>query len=180
MAEDRNGPLATGAMIVFIDESGVSQRPVVRRTWAVKAALRLGGAVVYGHFSAIGAIGYHPKRSRCGCFLSLCSRTIKKEDILGFLKSLRRHVHDRVVPGPGQSSGPPQQGGGGILRGSEEVAAGGMAAGVRAGTQPAGGCVANLDGGAGQFCADDLEICGNGCAAGLSVFAATKTCSGAS
>lgn len=98
MAEDKKGALATGALIVFIDESGFSQRPVVRRTWGRQGRTPvLVEQVVYGHFSAIGAIGYHPKRRQVRLFLSLCSRTIKKEDILGFLKSLRRHVHDRVV-----------------------------------------------------------------------------------
>jgi transposase len=85
-------------MIVFIDESGFSQRPVVRRTWGRRGDTPiLVERVVYGHFSAIGALGYHPKRRQVRLFLSLGSRTIKKEDIVKFLKYLRRHVRGRMV-----------------------------------------------------------------------------------
>ena len=85
-------------MIVFLDESGFSQRPAVRRTWS-----RKGGTpvmyehVTWSHFSAIGAIGYHPRRRQVRLFLSLSPRAIKSNDIVGFVRSLRRHVRDRVV-----------------------------------------------------------------------------------
>lgn len=85
-------------MIVFIDETGFSQRPVVRRTWGPKGKTPvLDELVVWGHFSAIGALGYHRRRKQVRLFVSLCKRTIKKEDVVEFLKSLRRHIRDRVV-----------------------------------------------------------------------------------
>lgn len=85
-------------MIVFLDESGFSQRPVVRRTWSRRGDTPiLREHVTWSHFSAIGALGYHPKRRQVRLFLSLRPKAIRGGDLLAFLRSLRRHVHDRVI-----------------------------------------------------------------------------------
>lgn len=98
VAEDKKGALRKGAMIVFLDESGFSQRPTVRRTWGRRGDTPvMYEHVTWNHFSAIGALGYHPKRRQVRLFLSLRPRAVKGGDLLMFLKSLRRHVHDRVV-----------------------------------------------------------------------------------
>jgi hypothetical protein len=85
-------------MIVFLDESGFSQRPTVRRTWGRKGQTPvLREHVTWNRFSAIGALGYHPQRGQVRLFLSLRPQAIRGEDIVGFLRSLRRHVRDPVI-----------------------------------------------------------------------------------
>ena len=83
-------------MIVFADESGFSQRPSVRRTWGPKGRTPvLYELVTWNRFSALGALGWHPQRRQVRLFLSLRPHTVKSEDVLDFLRSLRRHI-----PGP--------------------------------------------------------------------------------
>ncbi len=85
-------------MIVFVDESGFSQRPTVRRTWGRKGDTPvLREHVTWKRFSAMAAIGYHPRRGQTRLFLSLRPQAIRGEDIVSFLRSLRRHVRDPVI-----------------------------------------------------------------------------------
>ena len=85
-------------MIVFMDESGFSQRPSVRRTWGRKGQTPvLHEDVTWSRFSAMGAVGFHPGRKQMRLFLSLRPHAINSIEIIGFLKSLRRHIRDPVV-----------------------------------------------------------------------------------
>jgi len=85
-------------MIVFADESGFSQRPSVRRTWGPKGHTPvLREWVTWNRFSALGALGWHPLRRQVRLFLSLRTHTVKSDDVLEFLRSLRRHIHDPVI-----------------------------------------------------------------------------------
>lgn len=85
-------------MIVFADESGFSQRPSVRRTWALKGQTPvLRELVTWNRFSVIGALGWHRKRKQVRLFLSLRPHAIKADDIIVFLRSLRRHVRGKVI-----------------------------------------------------------------------------------
>ena len=85
-------------MIVFMDESGFSQRPSVRRTWSRKGQTPvLHEDVTWNRFSAMGAVGFHPGREQMRLFLSLRPHAINSTEIIGFLRSLRRHVRDPVV-----------------------------------------------------------------------------------
>lgn len=85
-------------MIVFMDESGFSQRPSVRRTWGRKGQTPiLREQVTWNRFSAMGALGWHPGRKQVRLFLSLRAHAVNSEEVIGFLRSLRRHVRDTVV-----------------------------------------------------------------------------------
>jgi len=85
-------------MIVFMDESGFSQRPSVRRTWGRKGKTPvLEEQVTWSRFSAMGAVGWHPRRQQVRLFLSLRPQAVKGEEIIGFLRSLRRHIRGQVV-----------------------------------------------------------------------------------
>jgi len=85
-------------MIVFMDESGFSQRPSVRRTWARKGQTPvLREDVTWNRFSAMGALGWHPGRKQMRLFLSLRPNAINSDEVIGFLRSLRRHVRDPVL-----------------------------------------------------------------------------------
>lgn len=85
-------------MIVFADESGFSQRPSVRRTWGRKGQTPvLHELVTWNRFSVIGALGWHRRRQQVRLFLSLRPHAIKGDDIVTFLRSLRRHVRGKVI-----------------------------------------------------------------------------------
>jgi len=98
VAGDKKGALRTGATVVFADESGFSQRPSVRRTWGRKGQTPvLHEHVTWSRFSAMGALGWHPRRRQVRLFLSLRPHAINGEEVVGFLKSLRRHIRGRVI-----------------------------------------------------------------------------------
>lgn len=98
LAPDKKGAQRSGAAIVFVDESGFSERPSVRRTWSPKGqtpVLRL--PFNWKRLSAIGALATDPAGQRVRAFLSLRSGAVNSEVIMEFLASLRRHVRGKVV-----------------------------------------------------------------------------------
>lgn len=85
-------------MIVFMDESGFSLRPSIRRTWAPRGQTPIVREQFnWKRLSAMGALGWHPKGARIRLFLSLRSGAVRGETVLGFLRSLRRHIRGLVV-----------------------------------------------------------------------------------
>ena len=79
-------------MIVFVDESGLSERPTRVRTWAPKGKT----PVIRFHFnwthiSAIAAL------TRTGCMFRLHKGSIKKEQHVDFLKALRAHLRQPLL-----------------------------------------------------------------------------------
>ena len=98
MAGGKKGALRHGALIVFADESGFSQRPSVHRTWARKGHTPvLRERVTWNRFSALGALGWHPCTRPVRLFLSLRPHAVNGETVVGFLRSLRRHVRGQVI-----------------------------------------------------------------------------------
>jgi transposase len=84
--------------VIFIDETGFSQRPSVRRTFAPRGRT----PVFKEHFnwkrlSAIGAIAWQPQKAHTRLFLSVHDGSIKTPQIVEFLRNLRRHVRGPVV-----------------------------------------------------------------------------------
>jgi transposase len=76
-----------GRLIVFVDESGLSERPTRVRTWAPKGRT----PVIQFHFnwthvSAIAGL------TRTNCLFRLHEGSIKKEEIVEFLKALNAHL----------------------------------------------------------------------------------------
>jgi DDE superfamily endonuclease len=98
MASHPKKGLQTGSRIAFLDESGISERPTVRRTWAPRG--RTPVIVSTGSWSirsVIGAIvcnatGEHPK-----FYLGIVAGAVHKEDDARFLKQLRRHERGRLL-----------------------------------------------------------------------------------
>lgn len=81
-----------GRLILFIDESGLSERPTRVRTWAPKGHT----PVIEFHFdwthvSAIAAL------SPTGCVFRLHEGSIKKEQLVEFLKALRAHFSQPLL-----------------------------------------------------------------------------------
>lgn len=76
-----------GRLIVFIDESGLSQRPTRVRTWAPKGQT----PVIQFHFnwdqlSVIAGL------TRSNCLFRLHEGSIKQEQIIAFLQALKAHL----------------------------------------------------------------------------------------
>ena len=79
-------------LILFIDESGLSQRPTRVRTWALKGH----SPVVQFHFNwdHVSIIaGMH----LAGVTFRLHDGAIKKEEVLEFLKALKAHYRRRLL-----------------------------------------------------------------------------------
>ena len=98
LAPDKKGALKRGAWIVFLDESGFSQRPPVRATWAPRGQTPL----LIEHcnwkrLSAIGALAWRPSAAWTRLFLSMRKKSIQQPEVIEFLRSLRRHLRGPVV-----------------------------------------------------------------------------------
>lgn len=79
-------------MIVFVDESGISERPTRVRTWAPKGQT----PVIQFHFnwnhvSVIAGI------TRTNCMFRLHEGSIKKEEVVNFLKALKAHLKQPLL-----------------------------------------------------------------------------------
>jgi len=98
LAAPKKGAVRAGATVVFVEESGFSQRPSVRRIWAPRGQT----PVLREHFNwkrlaASGAIAWRPDQPRTRLFLSLRPGAIASEQVVAFLRQLRRHVRGKVV-----------------------------------------------------------------------------------
>lgn len=76
-----------GRLIVFIDESGISERPTRVRTWAPKGQT----PIIQFHFNWTH-ISVIAGLTRSNCMFRLHEGSIKKEEIVAFLKALREHL----------------------------------------------------------------------------------------
>ena len=98
MAAPKKGAQANGATVIFIDETGFSQRPNVRRTWGPQGQT----PVFKEHFnwqrlSALGAVAWRPGQAKTRLFLSPRPGSITTPEVVEFLRNLRRHVAGPVV-----------------------------------------------------------------------------------
>ena len=85
-------------MIVFLDETGFSQRPSLRRTWAPRGQTPVtDDHVNWQRLSAIGAIAWRPGHAHTRLFLSLHRGSITQAEICEFLRSLRRHIRGPII-----------------------------------------------------------------------------------
>lgn len=76
-----------GRLIVFIDESGISERPTRVRTWAPKGQTPIiQFHFNWNHVSVIAGL------TRTSCLFRLHEGSIKKEQVVEFLKALKAHL----------------------------------------------------------------------------------------
>ena len=76
-----------GRLIVFVDESGISERPTRVRTWAPKGQTPIiQFHFNWNHVSVIAGL------TRTNCLFRLHEGSIKKEEIVEFLKALKAHL----------------------------------------------------------------------------------------
>ena len=87
-----------GATLIFLDESGFSECPPVRRTWAPRGEtpVVISRGRSWERMAAIGALAYR-RGGRSRLFLRLHRGNVRSAQIVGFLKHLRRHVRGKVV-----------------------------------------------------------------------------------
>ena len=99
MAGCKKNAACRGAYIVFIDESGFSERPSVHRTWAPRGETPVLSHRFrnWKHLSAIGAMAYSPRGRRARFFLMLVEGAVRSPDMVRFLKLLHRHLPGPVI-----------------------------------------------------------------------------------
>jgi len=87
------------AWLVFEDESGLSQQPVVRRTWAPRGETPLlthtGGH--WKRLSIAGALAFRWDGRRSRFYFQTQPGTYKDVGLIGFLRQLKRHFRGRRI-----------------------------------------------------------------------------------
>jgi transposase len=84
--------------VIFIDETGFSQRPSLRRTWAPEGQTPVIKELFnWKRLSAIGAVAWRPGEAKTRLFLSPRPGSISTPEVVEFLRNLRRHVAGPVV-----------------------------------------------------------------------------------
>ena len=98
MAAHQKGAIERGGIFVFLDESGFSLKPNVRRTWAPRGQTPiLTHCFNWQRAHAIGALACHPDGSACEVLLYVQEHPINKETILAYLPALKEHLQQPVV-----------------------------------------------------------------------------------
>lgn len=100
MAGAKKNAARRGATIVFVDESGFSERPAVRRTWAPRGqtAVLTHRFRSWNNLSVIGALAYRARSSQHSrVFLMTHPGAVRSPQIVRFLRHLRRHIRGPVV-----------------------------------------------------------------------------------
>jgi transposase len=84
--------------LIFLDESGFSERPSVRRTWSPRGQTPIFiSPFNWKRLSAIASLITTPAARRVGLCLRLQPGTVKQPEVLAYLKVLKRHVRGRQV-----------------------------------------------------------------------------------
>jgi len=86
------------AWLIFQDESGVSERPPIRSTWAPKGKTPvLTHPYHWNKLSVGGALAYRWDGRRCRLLFRTLKGNFKAKDVIAFLKALKRHFRNRRV-----------------------------------------------------------------------------------
>jgi len=87
------------AWIVFVDESGVSERPPIYRTWAPRGQTPvLIHPYNWNKLSVAGALAYRWDGRRCRFLFKIIEDSFKAADFIDLIRRLRRHFRrDQVT-----------------------------------------------------------------------------------
>lgn len=87
------------AWLVFEDESGLSQQPVVRRTWAPRGETPVLKPVGrnWKRLSIAGALAYRWDGGRTRFFFQTRPGTFTDQPLIAFLRTLKRHFRGQPV-----------------------------------------------------------------------------------
>lgn len=100
LAEDQKKTQQLGAVLAFIDESGLLMAPLVRRTWAPRGQTPIlwQRGRHRGKVSIIAAVVTTPSGRPRGLFFRLhVDQNVTKTHVLAFLRQLRRDVQRPIV-----------------------------------------------------------------------------------
>lgn len=98
LAPDQKKARRTRSLLIFLDESGFSERPSVRRTWSPRGHTPILIAPFnWKRLSAIATLITTPSARQVGLCLRLKPGTVKQAEVLAYLKILKRHVRGRKV-----------------------------------------------------------------------------------
>lgn len=90
--------LRTRSLLGFLDETGFSDRPTVRKTWSKKGRTPViptaGG---WKNRTVIGTIVASPRGDRPRFFGSIRPSAVRTPDIIAYLKNLKRHLKGRKL-----------------------------------------------------------------------------------
>jgi len=93
MARAKTNARRKRAWIVFQDESGISERPPVRRTWAPRGETPvLIHAFNWKKMSISGAVAYRWDGRRARLYFQMLGGSYDAESLIRFLKDLKRHL----------------------------------------------------------------------------------------
>ena len=96
MAPGKKNARRRKAWIFFEDESGVSQRPSIRRTWAPKGETPvLIHAFNWSTISVCAALGFRWDGRHCQLFFQTRKGTYNAESLIAFLEDLKRHLRGK-------------------------------------------------------------------------------------
>lgn len=87
------------AWLVFEDESGISQHPVVRRTWAPRGhtPILTHTSANWKRLSVAGALAFRWDGRRSRFFFQTHAGSYTDATLIPFLRDLKRHFHGRAV-----------------------------------------------------------------------------------
>jgi hypothetical protein len=98
MADSKKNARRQKAWILFQDESGISERPPVRRTWAPRGQTPiLIHAFNWKKMSISAALGYRWDGRRCRLYFQLRAGSYDAPSLIAFLKELKRHMRGKKV-----------------------------------------------------------------------------------
>ena len=103
LARGKKNAARRRATVVFLDESGFSETPSVRATWAPRGQtpVLIHRLNRWQRLSAIGALAYAPHRrtraARARLLLALQPTNVCTPDLVRFLRHLHRHLAGPVV-----------------------------------------------------------------------------------
>ena len=83
---------------MLLDESGFMLQPVVRRTWAPRGQTPVQWEWDrHDRLSVISALSLSPRRRRLGLYWEIHHQNIRGEQVVGFLRLLRRHLGRKII-----------------------------------------------------------------------------------
>ena len=100
VSADKKNAAARGATLVFLDESGFSLTPTVRRTFAPKGKTPICRCRKWGgKISAISVVTLSPKQKRTGLYFDLLpdNKNVEATNTVRFLKELKRHLPKKLT-----------------------------------------------------------------------------------
>jgi len=96
VAGDQKKAARTRSRLIFLDESGFSDRPSVRRTWSPRGRTPILVAPFnWKRLSAIAAFVVSPAARSVGLCLRLQPGSVKQPEVITYLRVLKRHLKGR-------------------------------------------------------------------------------------